>query len=83
MFDRQQSIREARAVDLSTSDDAMPTNSPTRSVFVGVGGTLVVELVGKPGVSVTYTIATGTSRPLAVSKFIKIGTSATGIIAEF
>jgi hypothetical protein len=83
MFDRQQSIREARAVDLSTSDDAMPANNPTRSVFVGVGGVLIVELAGKPGTSVSYTIATGTWRPLAVSKFIKIGTTASGIVAEF
>lgn len=83
MFDRQRSIGEARAVDLSSTDDTMPVNKPTRSVFVGVGGNLVVELAENPGVAVTYTMVTGTSRPLKISKFIRAGTTATGIIAEF
>lgn len=83
MFDRQQSIREAKAVDLSSNDDVMPQNKPTRSVYVGTGGVLIVELAGNPGASVTYNIPSGVSRPLQVSKFIRSGTTASGIVAEF
>lgn len=83
MFDRQQSIGEAQAVILTTTDMAMESNRPTRSVFVGTGGTLIVELAGNPGVPVTYKIPTGVSRPLRVSKFIRSGTTAADIVAEF
>ncbi len=83
MFDRQQSISRARAVDLSTTDDTMPSNSPTRSVFVGTGGVMIVELAGQPGVTTTYNVVSGTRHPIAVSKFIKTSTTASGIVAEF
>jgi hypothetical protein len=83
MFDRQQSIGEAQAVDLSSNDQPMQANRPTRSVYVGTGGTLIVELVNNPGTPVTYKIPSGVSRPLRVSKFIKIGTTAMDIVAEF
>ncbi|MBZ9975472.1 hypothetical protein [Mesorhizobium sp. BR-1-1-10] len=83
MFNRQQSITRARAVDLSSTDDTMPANSPTRAVFVGTGGTLIVELAGAPGVSVTYKVQSGTRQQISVSKFIKSGTTAADIVAEF
>lgn len=83
MFDRQQSITRARAVDISSTDDTMPANSPTRAVFVGTGGVLNVELSGAPGVTVSYTVATGTRHPLSVSKFLRTSTTAALIIAEF
>ncbi|CUW85734.1 MULTISPECIES: spike base protein, RCAP_Rcc01079 family [Rhizobium/Agrobacterium group] len=84
MFDRQQSIREASPVDLSSADQSMPTNKPTRTVYCGSAGNLVVELVGNPGVSITYAVLAGTRHDIQVSKFIKTGTTATaGLIAEF
>ena len=83
MFDRQQSIREARAVVLTSTDDTMPANKPTRTVYVGTGGVLNVELVGNPGVTVSYTVVTGTRHQLQVSKFIRSATTASNIIAEF
>lgn len=84
MFDRQQSIGEAQAVDLSSTDMTMQANRPTRSVFVGTGGTLVVELVQNQGVQVTYkNVPSGMWRPMRVSKFIKTGTTAADIVAEF
>lgn len=83
MFDRQQSITRARAVDLSSTDDAMSANSPTRAVFVGTGGVLNVELSGAPGVAVSYTVASGTRHSISVSKFLKTSTTAALIVAEF
>lgn len=83
MFDRQQSIGEAQAVDLSSADAVMPVNKPTRSVYVGTGGVLIVELVNAPGVQVSYNIPSGVSRPLRVSRFVRSGTTALNIVAEF
>jgi hypothetical protein len=83
MFDRQQSIREAAPVDLSVSDAIMPANKPTRAFYVGGGGSVTVELVGNPGVAVTYTVQSGSRHSVQVSKFIKSLTTATGIVAEF
>ena len=83
MFDRQQSIGEARAVDISSTDDAMPTNKPTRAIYVGGAGNLVVELAGKPGTNITYAVAANSRHPLRVSKVIRTGTTATNIVVEF
>lgn len=83
MFDRQQSIREAVAVDVTSTDQLMPANKPTRAVYVAGSGVLVVELAGKPGTSVSYTVLAGSRHSLQVSKFVKTGTTATGIVAEF
>lgn len=84
MFDRQQSIGEAQAIDLTSSDQSMQPNRPTRSVYVGTGGDLVVELVLTPGVQTIYkNVPAGTWRPLRVAKFIKTGTTAGSIVAEF
>jgi hypothetical protein len=83
MFDRQQSIREAALVDLSSTDQTMPENKPTRAVFVGGSGNLIVELVGNKGVAITYAVVGGTRHNIQVSKFIRAGTTATGIVAEF
>ncbi len=83
MFDRQQSIRRARAVDISTTDDTMPPNSPTRTIYVGTGGTLIVELTDNQGTQVSYSVVSGSRHVLSVSKVVKTGTTASGIIAEF
>lgn len=83
MFDRQQSIREAAAVDLSSTDQEMPENKPTRAVYVAGAGVLSVELVGKKGTTVNYTVLAGSRHSLQVSKFIRSSTTATGIVAEF
>lgn len=83
MFDRQQSIREARAADITSTDDTLPNNSPTRAIYVGTAGVLNVELVGKPGTTVSYTVLSGSRHPLQVSKVIRSGTTASGIMLEF
>jgi hypothetical protein len=83
MFDRQQSIRRAQAVDLSSTDQAMPANSPTRAVYIGTGGVLNVQLADNPTVTVSYTVLSGSRHPFQVATFIRASTTATGIVAEF
>jgi hypothetical protein len=82
MFDRQQSIRDAVPVDVSGGDQTMPPNRPTRTVYVGGAGNLVIELVDSPGVSRTYLVVAGSRHALQVSKFLA-GTTATAVMAEF
>ncbi len=83
MFDRQQPVIEARAVDISSTDDTFPANMPTRAIYVGGAGNLVVEFAHKPGTQVTYVVGAGSRHVVALSKVIKTGTTATGLIAEF
>ena len=83
MFDHQQSVRRAQAVDLTSSDQAMPANSPTRVVYVATGGVLNVQLVDNPSVTVPYTVLSGSRHPLQVATFVRAGTTASGIVAEF
>lgn len=83
MFDRQQSIRRVATVDISSTDYTLPTNSPSRAVYIGTGGTIVVQFVDEPGVSRTYTVLSGSRHPWQLSKVIRSGTTASGIVAEF
>jgi hypothetical protein len=83
MFDRQQSIVQARAVDISSTDDSFPTNMPTRAIYVGTTGNLVVEFAHNPGVSVTYNNIPVGRHVLRLSKVIRSGTTASNLVAEF
>lgn len=83
VYDREQSIIEARAVDISSTDDTFPTNLPTRCIYVGTTGTLVVEFAHKPGVSVTYNNIPVGRHQMRLSKVIRSGTTASQLVAEF
>lgn len=78
MFDRQQSIRRARAWDISSTDDSF--TEPTRSIYVTGAGNMIVELADNPGVSVTYAVLANTRHPLRAKKIVKTSTTATGIL---
>jgi hypothetical protein len=79
--DRQRSIDQARAIDLTSTDATF--SSPTRSIYVGTGGDLIVELSGASGVQVTYKVLAGQRQVISASKVIKIGTTASNLVAEF
>jgi len=68
-----------RAVDLSSTDDTF--TNPTRSIYVGVGGTLIVR--GLDGIDCTFTSAASGYHPLACIAVVKTGTTATNIVALF
>lgn len=82
MFDRQQSIRRAVPVDVTSGDHQMAPNNPTRTVYVGTAGNLVVRLADDPTVSRTYKVAAGSRHPLQVTTFMQ-ATSALDVMAEF
>lgn len=72
------SPRKAVTVDISTTDHIVTA----RGVYVGTSGNLVVELVDNPGTSVTYyNIAAGVEHPMAISKVVRTGTTASQLLA--
>lgn len=66
-------------VDISSTDHDF--ESPTRSIYVGGAGDLIVELAS--GKRVTLTAAAAGYHPLAVKKVVKTGTAATSMVALF
>lgn len=71
------SPRSAVTVDISSTDHTVTA----RGVYVGTAGNLVVELVGRPGTAVTYyNIAAGVEHPMAISKVVRTGTTASQIL---
>lgn len=81
MFDREQSVNEAIAIDVSSTDQSF-SNAPLRSLYVGASGTVAVELYGRPGVSVSYTVFAGQRLPLRITTVYKSGTTATLMVGE-
>jgi len=78
MFDRQQSIRRARAWDISSTDDSF--TEPTRSIYVATSGNVILRFADNPNVDVTYAVAANTRHPLRAVRVVRTGTTATGIL---
>ncbi len=75
------SIKSAAVVDISSADATL--NRITRGLYVGVSGDVVVVFC-EDNASVTLTgLAAGMWHPMQIQKVVKIGTTATGIVAGY
>ncbi|KAA0697404.1 hypothetical protein DTW90_18410 [Neorhizobium sp. P12A] len=72
-------IGSARFAAAVTPDDANDLAYVTRGIYVGVAGNLAVNMSGNGG-PVTIPVQPGL-HPLAVSRILSTGTTATGIVA--
>ena len=68
-----------RAVDISSADDTF--TNPTRSIYVGGAGVLIVR--GLDGQNCTFTAAAAGYHPLACVAVVRTGTTATNMVALF
>jgi hypothetical protein len=72
-----QGLRNAAAVDLSTTDAVLTT--PSRRLFIGNGGVLKVDMAG--GQTVTFVGVPAGYSDLSVTRVYKGATSCTNIVA--
>ena len=73
-------ISKGTAIDISTTDHTL-TGRPTRGIGVAAAGAVV--WVGSDGTNVTSYLIAGVIHEIATNKIIKVGTTATGIVAYF
>lgn len=77
MFDRQQSIRRAKAIDVSSTDQTL--TEPTRAVYITTAGNLIV-ILADDSASVTYPVLANTRHELRIKTVVKSGTTAAGLL---
>lgn len=72
------------AVDLDAAkSDTVDLTEPTRAIFTGAGGTIIVNMVGT-GTSITFAnVPAGSVIPLRVSRVYATGTTATGLVGLY
>jgi hypothetical protein len=74
-------VSARRAVTVATSD-TVTYDQPTRGVYVGVGGTVKVDMVS--GGTVTFVgVVAGTLLPIQVERIYATGTTATSMVALY
>ena len=75
-------IKRAAAV---TPSDTTDLASPTRAVYVGASGNLVVIFVGDQDAATTTLVglAAGVWHPMQVRRILSTSTTATGIVAGY
>ena len=74
-------VSARRAADVVTSN-TVTYESPTRGVYVGVGGNVKVDMVS--GGTVTFVgVAAGTLLPIQVERIYTTGTTATNMVALY
>lgn len=70
------------AVDISSTDHKF--NQPTRGLYVGGAGNVIVKLQGDPATSLTFTaVPAGTTLALRIHTVVRTSTTATAMIALF
>lgn len=71
------------AVEITPSDSADLATTPTRAIFVGVGGDVTVDMA-TTGTAVTFkNVPSGTLLPIQVNRIDATGTDATDIVALY
>lgn len=74
-------VSARRAAEVTTSN-SVTYESPTRGVYVGVGGNVKVDMVS--GGTVTFVgVAAGTLLPIQVERIYATGTTATNMVALY
>ena len=71
-------VENGEAVDISTATHTC--TSPTRALWVGTGGDVVVNLVGVDGLTFK-SVQDGTLLPIRVTAVVKAGTDASDMVA--
>jgi hypothetical protein len=74
------SIKRAEAVDLTTNDADVDV---TRGLYVGVTGNVVVIFAGNSTAVTLIGLAAGVWHPMQIQTVVKLGTTATDILAGY
>lgn len=67
---------------ITASDSVDLGNGPTKALYVTVGGNISVNLAGG-GTAVLTSVVAGQILPIAVTRVLATGTTATGIVALY
>lgn len=68
------------AIAVAPADDNTDLGTVSRAIMVGVSGNVVAIMSGN-GQTVTFAMNAGEIYPFAVTRILKTGTTATGIVA--
>lgn len=77
-----ESAEFAVAVNISSTDHTL--EQPSRALYVGTEGDLIVKMHGDPGTAITFTaVPAGALLPIAVKTIVKASTTAGAMVALF